>query len=95
MYYPTGLTSTQFQINVGSNPYTHDYISGGTVTFRGSTFNISNFIYDESTGISTVTTSAYGLGATDIVVLDDILFQCEFGQKTYPSDYTTLAPIFR
>ena len=32
------------------------------------------------------------LGATDIVVLDDILFQCEFGQKTYPYDYTTLVP---
>ena len=34
VYYPTGLTSTQFQINVGSNPHTHDYISGGTVTFE-------------------------------------------------------------
>jgi len=89
----TGLTSTQFQINVGSNPYTHDYISGGTVTFGGNTFNISNFIYDEATGISTVTTtSAHGLGATDVVVLDDILFECEFGQKVYPSDYTTLVP---
>ena len=45
------------------------------------------------TGKGVITTSsAHGLGAGDVVVLDNILFECEFGQKVYPSDYTTLIP---
>ena len=93
----TGLTTTQFQVNVGTNPVVHNYVSGGTASFGGNTYNISNFIYDESTGIGTVTTTAaHGFGSGDVVVLEDIVFECvgyeDQGTKTYPTDYTTLIP---
>ena len=87
------LTGNTFQVAVGVNPYYHTYVSGGTVTFGVNTFNIQGFNYDHVTGKGVITTSsAHGLGAGDVVVLDNILFECEFGQKVYPSDYTTLIP---
>ena len=87
------LTTNTFQVPVGANPYAHTYISGGTVSFGGNTFNISGFNYDHVTGKGIITTTTgHGLGAGDVVVLDNILFECEFGQKVYPSDYTTLIP---
>ncbi len=87
------LASNTFQVAVGANPYTHTYVSGGTVTFGGNTFNIQGFNYNHVTGKGVITTTAaHGLGAGDVVVLDNILFECEFGQKVYPSDYTTLIP---
>ena len=87
------LTSNTFQVPVGANPYSHTYISGGTVEYGGNTFNISQFNYNHTTGKGVITTTtAHGLGAGDVVVLDNILFECEFGQKVYPSDYTTLIP---
>ena len=87
------LTTNTFQVAVGANPYYHTYISGGTVSFGGNTYNISNFNYDHVSGKGIITTTTgHGLGAGDVVVLDNILFECEFGQKVYPSDYTTLIP---
>ena len=87
------LTTNTFQVPVGTNPYAHTYISGGTVSFGGNTFNISGFNYNHVTGKGIITTTTgHGLGAGDVVVLDNILFECEFGQKVYPSDYTTLIP---
>jgi len=49
------------------------------------TFNISNFVYDNTTGLTTITTSSnhnfeVGMG----VSLSGIVLQCDFGQKTYP-----------
>jgi len=87
------LTSTQLQVAVGTNPYAHTYVSGGTVTFGGTAYNISGFNYNHTTGKGVITTTtAHGLGAGDVVVLDSIVFECEFGTKVYPSDYTTLIP---
>ena len=87
------LTTNAFQVAVGANPYAHTYVSGGTVTFGGSTYNISGFNYNHTTGKGIITTTtAHGLGVGDVVVLDNILFECEFGTKVYPSDYTTLIP---
>ena len=87
------LTTNTFQVPVGANPYTHTYVSGGTVAFGGNTFTISGFNYNHVTGKGIITTTtAHGLGAGDVVVLDNILFECEFGTKVYPTDYTTLIP---
>ena len=56
-----------------------------TVNVSTPTLNISNFVYDNISGIATVTTSSahkfqVGMGVT----LSSILLSCPFGQKTYP-----------
>ena len=89
----TNLTTNTFQVAVGTNPYAHTYVSGGTVTFGGVAYTISGFNYNHTTGKGIITTTtAHGLGAGDVVVLDAITFECTFGTKVYPSDYTTLIP---
>ena len=88
----SGLAANTFEVNVGANSVVHNYVSGGTVN---STINISNFIYNNVSGIGTITTTtAHSLGAGDVVTLSDILFECVGyeGTKTYPTDYTTLVP---
>jgi len=89
------LATNIFQVDVGTSTVVHTYISGGTVTFGGNTYNISGFNYDNVTGKGIITTtSAHGLGAGDVVVLDAITFECTGyeGTKLYPTDYTTLIP---
>ena len=55
------------------------------INLNTTTFNIGNFVYDNNTGLATVTTTSnhnfeVGMG----VSLSSITLQCPFGQKTYP-----------
>ena len=55
------------------------------INLNTTSFNIGNFVYDNNTGLATVTTTAnhnfeVGMG----VSLSSITLQCPFGQKTYP-----------
>ena len=89
------LTTNTFQVAVGTSTVVHTYVSGGTVSFSGQTFTISGFNYDNVTGKGIITTTTgHGLGAGDVVVLDNIVFECTGyeGTKIYPTDYTTLIP---
>jgi hypothetical protein len=73
----TSLTSTQFRIYVGKHSLAHTYVSGGTVTKSdGTVLNISNFVYNESTGYAIVTTTTHGLTAGDIVDVENITVSC-------------------
>ena len=65
-----------------SNPGTGAtiYALVGTGTYSGNTVNISNFIYDKNTGLSTITvSSAHGLTTSQIpdVILSGIAFTCD------------------
>ena len=89
------LSTNTFEVNVGVSTVVHTYVAGGTVTFSGNTFNISNFAYNNVTGLGVITTTtAHGLGAGDVVVLENIEFECTGyeGTKLYPTDYTTIIP---
>jgi len=69
----------------------HTYVSGGTAKFvtpasASASFNITGFVYDNTTGLCTVTTaSAHGWGKLDTVKLGDVILSCKYGQKTYPT----------
>ena len=81
-----------FKIYLGTSRFVHDYVSGGTVTYNGTTYNITNFVYDNFiTGTATVTIDNALAGAIedDIVQIADILLECDVDgvttQKVYPS----------
>ena len=88
-HYPVyNISGNSFDIYLGQTTATHTYISGGTVTFGGTSTSITGFTYDNIvTGVATVTTSApiAGLVEDSIVKLADILLECDAGQKVYPS----------
>ena len=82
------VSANDFKIYLGTNDHVNTYVSGGTVKFGGSTYNVSDFIYDYSvTGVATVTTSGTITGLTEdsVVQLADILIQCASGTKAYPA----------
>ena len=72
------LTSNSFEIYVGTSDIVHTYVEGGLVTkSNGSRLTITNFVYNESTGIATVTTTnGHGLTVGDEVDITDITVQC-------------------
>ena len=86
------IGGSEFKIYLGPSNFSHTYVSGGTVTFGGSTYSIGNFIYDHAiTGEATITTTTPipTLANDSIVQLDGIVVQCLINgvitQKTYPS----------
>jgi hypothetical protein len=87
-----GINGVEFKIYLGGSRFVHDYISGGTVTFGGNDYNITNFVYDNIvTGEATITTSVPipSLLEDSIVKLAGIVVECDIDgvttQKVYPS----------
>ena len=55
------------------------------VSLSTSTINISNFVYDHVSGLSTVTTSSpHGFSVGMGVTIADVQLTCPYGTKTYP-----------
>ena len=64
----TTPTANTFTVNIGTAPQAHTYVSGGTVDSDDSTVaTITNAVYDNGTGILTVTTNAAHV-VNDVVV---------------------------
>ena len=84
----TTPATNQFTVNIGTAPQAHTYVSGGTVDSDDSTVaTITNAVYDNSTGILTVTTSAaHGRYIGNFIFLKDLTFSCSNGNKVYPNN---------
>ena len=87
--YNIDTSNNTFDIFLGTTDHANTYVSGGTVTYNGNSYAISNFVYDNSvTGVATITTTNAGVNALSedaIVKLADILISCSAGQKIYPA----------
>ncbi len=75
-----------FNVRTNPNSFAHSYVSGGTVTFEGTEYTVSNLAYNNETGIGSIstTTTISGLKNDDIVKVEDIVVSCTQGQKIYP-----------
>ena len=85
--YDLDSTARTFKVYLGASSFEHTYVSGGTVTYGGNSYNITNFVYDNTvTGEATITTDVAIPALEDETVrLDNILVECSNGQKLYPS----------
>ena len=82
------ISGSTFKIFVGLTGQEHTYVSGGTVTFGGTTVNVTNFVYDNIvTGNATVTTASpiAGLAEDDVIKLEGMTLSCSAGNKIYPA----------
>ena len=89
-YAAFNVSGNTFDIFLGINATldTHTWVSGGTVTFGGNTYNVTGFVWDNAgTGIATVTTNnpVASLTEDDVIKIENMLLSCSDGQKTYPS----------
>ena len=87
-YSAYNISGNSFDIFVGLAEQEHTYVSGGTVKFGGTTYNVTNFVYNNAvTGVATVTTDnpVAGLAEDDHIKLENMTLSCDAGQKIYPS----------
>ena len=93
----SGLTGTAFEIDMGTSSTVHTYVSGGTVKKAdNSRLAITGFVYNEGTGIATVTCATHSLSASDTVNLYGITLTCSYGTKIYPQmPYSGVYPVTR
>jgi hypothetical protein len=80
-------TST-IKVNVGTSPFAHSYVSGGTIDSDDSTIaNITGATYDHTTGELTITTDVPHdtyVGAN--LFLKDLTFSCNGGTRVFPDN---------
>jgi len=82
----SGLTATEFEIDIGTSTTATTYVSGGTVVKTGNVrLTITGFAYDIGTGIATVTTGTHSLSASDNVQIRGVVMTCAHGTKVYPA----------
>ena len=89
------LTTTTFQVDIGTSSVAQTYVSGGEVVKAdNSRLAITNFVYNTTTGKAVITTATNGLSASDNVNLFGIQTTCEFGTKVYPqAPYSSVYPV--
>ena len=80
------VSGTTFEVYTTPNAFAHTYVSGGTVTYGGTAYNIDDFDYDNATGVGTITTVSPipGLTSGETVKVENILLSCIQGEKLYP-----------
>ena len=69
------LNADYFDVNVGPSSIAHNYIDGGFV--RKYESPITNYVYNNVTGLSAVTSLNHRLNVGDLVKLRDIRFDCD------------------
>ena len=86
----SNLSTTEFEIDLGASNTVTTWVSGGTVEKADTTrLAITNFVYDNVTGIATITTATHGLNAADFVDVFGIITSCSYGTKVYPAPAQT------
>jgi len=79
-----------FEVHTNPNNFVHTYVSGGTVSYSGTEFTVTDLNYNNFTGVGTITIDSsptFTDGQT--VKIEDIIVSCTVNgvssQKEYPS----------
>ena len=73
----SAVSGSEFTVTLGTIGYSHEYVTGGTVTVGGATtYNITSATYDHTTGVTTLTATGYTPSVSDSIVLSGLEFIC-------------------
>ena len=72
----TAGSGGKFTVTLNSFSYGHEYVTGGTVTVGGTSYNVSSAVYDNATGIVTLSATGYTPVTGDSAVLAGLQFIC-------------------
>ena len=82
----TAASAGSATLNVGTAPFAHAYVSGGTITFGGNDYAISNAVYTHGTGQLVITHAGPDAGVGTTTFIKDIVFSCNGGNRTFPDN---------
>jgi hypothetical protein len=78
--------ATTITVSLGTSDLAHTYIRGGLITNAAyGELVISNAVYDNTTGVCTITTTTnHGLSASDVIKLSGLVYSTTEGDKILP-----------
>jgi hypothetical protein len=80
------LTNRSFTVNVGPSTIAHSYLDGGVLNrYYTPKNNVTAAVYDNVSGVTTVTAPGSYFNPGETVYLRDLTFSCQSGQSVYPS----------
>ncbi len=84
----TDSTNPFFIVQAGTAPFAHTYVSGGTVTAGGTTYNVTaGTTYNEATGFLTVYHDGpNNWGAGQDTFISGLSFSCNGDTRTFPDN---------
>ena len=80
----TSSSSGSATFNVGTAPFAHTWVSGGTIKFGGNTYAITGATYTYTTGVTTVTYS--GPASSGSVFVSNLTFSCNGNTRVFPDN---------
>lgn len=75
-YTVTASSAGSTTVNVGTSPFAHTYVSGGTITIGASTYNITNADYTYTTGVLVLTHTGGTASLGQSVFVSNLTFSC-------------------
>ena len=82
----TAASAGSATLNVGTAPFAHAYVSGGTITFGGTDYAITNAVYTHGTGQLVITHAGPAAGVGTSTFIKGIVFSCNGGNRTFPDN---------
>ena len=83
----TDSTNPFFIVQAGTAPFAHTYVSGGTVTADGTTYNVTaGTTYNEATGFLTVYHDGPNNWPLDNPFISGLSFSCNGDTRTFPDN---------
>ena len=82
----TAASAGSATLNVGTAPFAHTYVIGGTITFGGNDYTITNAVYTHGTGELVITHTGPDAGVGTSTFIKDIVFSCNGGNRTFPDN---------
>jgi hypothetical protein len=82
----TAASAGSATVNVGVTDQAHTYVSGGTITFGGSDYAITNAVYTHGTGQLVITHSGPDAGVGTSTFIKNLTFSCSGDNRIFPDN---------
>lgn len=82
----TAASAGSTTVNVGTAPFAHVYVSGGTITISSTSYNITTAVYTHTTGVLVITHSGGTASLGDSVFVSNLTFSCNGGTRVFPDN---------
>jgi len=81
-----GSTTNIAVFNVGTAPFAHSYVSGGTVNINSVDYAVSSSTYDHTTGQLTIYYTGLAGTPGTTAFISGLIFSCNGGNRTFPDN---------
>ena len=82
----TAASAGSTTVNVGTAPFAHTYVSGGTIKIGVTNYNITNAVYTHTTGVLVITHTGGTATPGDSVFVSNLTFSCNGSNRIFPDN---------